>query len=143
MTMAAGARHATLRAIPLFADASEGDLAAVAAVATEVEVPAGRTLVRQGDPGNGLFVILEGGVHVVRDGETLATLGPGEWFGELAVLDRGPRIASVVTDLPTRCLALNAWDAERLLLDRPALALGIARTLAARLRDVTEDDHGH
>jgi CRP-like cAMP-binding protein len=142
MTMAAGPRHATLRTVPLFAGTSEEDLAAVAAAATELEVPAGRTLVRQGDPANGLFVILEGSVRVVRDGDTLATLGPGEWIGELAVLDRGPRVASVVTDTPTRCLALSAWDAEQLLLERPALALGIARTLAARLRDVTED-HGH
>jgi CRP-like cAMP-binding protein len=142
MTMAADSRHATLRAIPLFAGTSEDDLAAVAAAATELDVPAGRTLVRQGDPANGLFVLLEGSVRVVRDGETLASLGPGEWFGELAVLDRGPRVASVITEGPTRCLALSAWDAERLLLERPALALGIARTLAARLRGLTED-HGH
>jgi CRP-like cAMP-binding protein len=126
----------------MFASAADDDLAALVAVATEVDLPAGRTVVRQGDDGNGLFLVLDGRVHVVRDGETLATLGPGEWFGELAVLDRGPRVASVITEGPTRCLALSAWDAERLLLERPALALGIARTLAARLRGLTED-HGH
>jgi len=142
MTTPADPRHAMLRAVPLFAEASPDDLAALAAAATEVEIPPGRTIVRQGDPANGLFVIVEGRCHVVRDGAVLATLGPGEWFGELAVLDRGPRVASVVADAPSRLLALSAWDAERLLLERPPLALGVARTLASRLRTATED-HRH
>jgi CRP/FNR family transcriptional regulator len=142
MTMIDGPRHAVLGVVPLFAEATVDDLAALADVATEVEFPAGRTLVRQGDTGNGLFIILDGSVRIVRDGETLNTLGPGEWFGELAVLDRGPRTATVIAETDTRCLALAAWDAERLLEERAGLALGVARTLAVRLRDLTED-HRH
>ncbi len=141
MTMA-GSRDAMIRAVPLFGEATATDVAALAEAATEIRIPAGRTIVRQGDPANGLFVIVDGRVHVVRDGERIASLGAGEWFGELAVLDRGPRLASVVADTDVLALALAAWDAERLLLERPGLALGVARTLATRLRTRTED-HDH
>lgn len=128
-----------LRNVPLFASCAPSDLAALASVATEADFPAGRSIVRQGDPGSGLFVVLSGAVRVVRDGATLAELGPGQWFGELAVLDRGPRTAAVITEVPTRCLAVAAWDAERLMLERPSLAVAVARAMAERLRDVLED----
>jgi CRP-like cAMP-binding protein len=140
--MTAETYHDLLRSIPLFAGADPADLEALAAVATEADFPAGRSVVRQGDPGSGLFVVLEGTVRVVRDGELLAELGPGRWFGELAVLDRGPRTAAVVTAVPTRCLAVAAWDAERLMLERPTLAVAVARAMAERLRGVLEDHHG-
>jgi CRP/FNR family cyclic AMP-dependent transcriptional regulator len=81
---------------------------------------------------------VDGSVRVVRDGELLATLGPGEFFGELSILDGQPRIAQVVTEEPTRCLALASWDFERVLLENPPLTLGILRGLAGRLRSVTE-----
>ena len=136
------AHHELLRSIPLFAGADTADLEALADVATEAEIPAGRSVVRQGDPGSGLFVVLDGSVRVVRNGELLAELGPGQWFGELAVLDRGPRTAAVITAVPTRCLAVAAWDAERLMLERPTLAVAVARAMAERLRDVLEDHHG-
>jgi CRP-like cAMP-binding protein len=139
--MPSGPHDEALRSVPLFAGAEPDDLAAIAAIAAEVEFPAGRVIVRQGDPANGLFLIVSGGVHVVSDGETVASLGSGEVFGELAVLDRGPRVASVVADSPTRCLAVAAWDAERLLLERPTLAVAVARTLAVRLRKRAEDHH--
>jgi CRP/FNR family cyclic AMP-dependent transcriptional regulator len=131
-----------LRAVGLFSAMSDEHLAAIMAIATEVEVPAGRTIARQGDIGNGLFLIERGTVHIVRDGETVASLGPGEWFGELAVLDRGPRIASAIAEGPVSCLAIAAWDAERLLRAEPDLAIALLRTLASRLREVTED-HRH
>lgn len=131
-----------LRAVGLFSTMSDEHLAAIMAIATEFEVPAGRTIARQGDIGNGLFLIERGTVHVVRDGEIVASLGAGEWFGELAVLDRGPRTASVVADGPVSCLAIAAWDAERLLRAEPDLAIALLRTLASRLREVTED-HRH
>lgn len=140
--MTSETHHDLLRSIPLVAGADPADLEALAAVATEADFPAGRSVVRQGDPGSGLFVVLEGTVRVVRDGELLAELGPGKWFGELAVLDRGPRTAAVVTEVPTRCLAVAAWDAERLMLERPTLAVAVARAMAERLRGVLEDHHG-
>ncbi len=66
---------------------------------------------------------------------------PGEFFGELSVLDGLPRIAQVVATEPTRCLALASWDFEQAVLDNPTLALAILRGLAARLRSVTEQQH--
>lgn len=139
MTIGDDARIERLRAVRLFSAMTDEQLAAILSIATEVEAPAGRTIARQGDVGNGMFVIETGTVHVVRDGETIATLGAGEWFGEMAVLDRGLRVASVVAAEPTTCLAIAAWDAERLLLAEPELALALLRTLATRLRELTED----
>ncbi len=132
-------RAALVRAVSVFEDVDPSDIDALAAIATEVEFPAGRTIARQGEVGNGLFVVAAGRVDVVRDGERLATLGPGQWFGELAVLARAPRMASCVAAEPTTCLAIAAWDAERLLLERPALALALLRTLATRMLGSVKD----
>ena len=88
----------------------------IAAVAVEVDFPADHVIARQGEIGTGFFVVVDGAVRVVRDGETLATLGPGDFFGELSVLDGQPRIAQVVADGPTTCLALATWDFEAVLL---------------------------
>jgi len=142
MTIGEDARIDRLRAVHLFSGMSDEHLAAVLEIATEVEVPAGRTIARQGDVANGLFLVETGTVRVVRDGRTIATLGPGEWFGELAVLDRGVRTASVVADQPATCLAIASWDVERLLSAEPGIAVALLRTLAARLRELTED-HRH
>jgi CRP-like cAMP-binding protein len=77
-------------------------------------------------------------VRVVRDGAVVARLGPGEFFGELSVLDRMPRNATVAAEMATSCLALASWDFEKVLLEEPALTLAILRGVAARLREVTE-----
>jgi CRP-like cAMP-binding protein len=74
----------------------------------------------------------------VRDGESIATLGPGDFFGELSVLDGKPRNAQVVTIGPTTCLALASWDFEAVLLAEPKVTLAILRGLATRLRELTE-----
>jgi CRP/FNR family cyclic AMP-dependent transcriptional regulator len=131
-------RTELLAACPLFQGVEADHLAAVGDKATEVEFPAGRVIARQGEIGTGFFIVVDGHVRVVRDSEVLATLGPGEFFGELSVLDRLPRVAQVVADEPTRCLALASWDLEQVLLDHPALALAMLRGLASRLRSVTE-----
>ena len=73
-------------------------------------------------------------MRVIRDGETLAELGPGDFFGELSVLDGLPRIAQVVSVEPTTCLALASWDFEAVVRDQPTVALAILRELAGRLR---------
>jgi CRP/FNR family transcriptional regulator, cyclic AMP receptor protein len=138
MTLTRDRRTELLGSCRLFEGLDAEELAAVAASAEEVEFPADRVIARQGDVGTGFFVIVEGRVRVVRDGTPIAILGPGEFFGELSVLDRLPRIAQVVTEERTRCLALASWDFERVLLEHPPLALGILRGLASRLRAVTE-----
>jgi CRP-like cAMP-binding protein len=139
MPLETPARDALLAACPLFRDLEADGLAAVAAVAAEVDFPAGRTIARQGEIGSGMFIVSAGRVRVVRDGSTLARLGPGEFFGELSVLDGAPRNASVVADEPTTCLALATWDVERVLREQPGVALAIMRVVVARLRATTGD----
>jgi CRP-like cAMP-binding protein len=138
MTMTLDHRSELLAGCPLFRGIDARGLAGLAEVATAVDFPAGHVIARQGEIGTGFFVVVEGTVRVVRDGEILAHLGPGEFFGELSVLDRMPRNASVVADTATSCLALASWDFEKVLLDQPQLTLTILRGVATRLREVTE-----
>jgi len=138
MILTSDRRTELLGACPLFRGVAAEQLAALAERATEVEFQPRHVIARQGEIGTGFFVIVDGRVRVVRDARTLATLGPGEFFGELSVLDGQPRIAQVVADEPTRCLALASWDFETILLEQPALSLAILRGLAGRLRSVTE-----
>ena len=138
MTLTHDRRTELLAGCPLFQGVDATHLEAVGDKATEVDFPAGRVIARQGEIGTGFFIVVDGRVKVIRDNEVLAELGPGDFFGELSVLDRLPRVAQVVAAEPTRCLALASWDFEQVLLDHPALALAILRGLAGRLRSVTE-----
>jgi CRP-like cAMP-binding protein len=138
MTVTPDRQTALLAAAPLLAGVDPDGLASVAARTVEVSFPAGGVIARQGDVGSGLFIIASGSVRVVRDGETIATLGAGEFFGELSVLDGQPRSAQVVAAEPTVCLALSTWEFEAVVRERPDVALAIMRGLAARLRGLTE-----
>jgi CRP/FNR family transcriptional regulator len=138
MTLTDDRRTELLGACRLFTGLPPDQLRAIAGQAQEVEFPKGRVIARQGEVGTGFFVVESGAVRVVRDGEELAVLGVGEFFGELSVLDGQPRIAQVVALEETRCLALASWDFERVLVENPSVALGILRGLASRLRSVTE-----
>ena len=139
MTLTADRRAELIGGCPLFRGLDGGDLASVAAAAIEVDFPADRVIAREGEIGTGFFIVVEGRVKVVRGGTTVAHLGPGEFFGELSVLDGGPRVAQVVAEAATRCLAIASWDFERVLREEPGVALAVLRVVAARLRDVTTD----
>ena len=138
MTLTHDRRTELLGACPLFKGIDAEGLASLAELATTVDFPPGHVIARQGDIGTGFFVIVQGSVRVVRDGEVVARLGAGEFFGELSVLDRQPRNATVSAETPTRCLALASWDFDKVLLEQPALTLAILRGVAARLREVTD-----
>ncbi len=138
MTLTHDRRSELLGACPLFKGIDAQGLARLAEVATTVDFPPGHVIARQGDIGTGFFVIVEGMVRVVRDGEVVARLGAGEFFGELSVLDRQPRNATVSAESTTRCLARASWDFDTVLLEQPALTLAILRGVAARLREVTD-----
>ena len=138
MTLTQDRRAELLAGCPLFRGIDADGLAKLASLATSVDFPAGHVIARQGEIGTGFFVIVSGGVRVVRDGTVVARLGPGEFFGELSVLDRMPRNATVAAEEPTSCLALASWDFEKVLLEEPALTLAILRGVAMRLREVTE-----
>jgi len=141
MTLTQDRRVELLAGCPLFKGIDDEGLAALAERATQVDFPPGHVIARQGEIGTGFFVVIEGQVRVVRDGSLVATLGAGEFFGELSVLDRMPRNAMVAAEVPTTCLALASWDFEAVLLEQPALTLAILRGVARRLREVTEPTH--
>lgn len=123
----------------LFAGVDPAGLRRVAARMTQLDVPADRVIVRQGEIGTGFFILLSGAVRVVRDGDLLAELGPGAFFGELSVIDRQPRLAQVISSQPTTCLALASWDFEAVMEEQPRVAIAIMRDLAGRLRELTRE----
>lgn len=141
MTLTRDRRTALLAAAPLFADIDADGLEMIAERTIEVDFPADRVIARQGEVGTGFFVIASGAARVVRDGDTIATLGPGDFFGELSVLDGRPRVAQVIASEPTICLALASWDFEAIVRQQPDVALAVMRGLAGRLRELTEARH--
>lgn len=138
MTLTEDRRATLLAAAPLFADVDAAGMERIAERAVEVEFVPDHVIARQGEIGTGFFVIVSGAARVVRDGVEIARLGPGDFFGELSVLDGQPRVAQVVADGPTVCLALASWDFEAVVREEPAVALAVMRGLAGRLRDLTE-----
>jgi CRP/FNR family cyclic AMP-dependent transcriptional regulator len=138
VTLTQDRRTELLSACPLFGGVGGDDLAAIAERALEVDFPADHVIARQGEIGSGFFVIVDGAARVVRDGQELARLGPGDFFGEMSVIDGLPRVAQVVATTDIRCLALATWEFERLVLNHPTIGLAILRGLSARLRSRTE-----
>jgi CRP/FNR family transcriptional regulator, cyclic AMP receptor protein len=105
---------ARLKKIPVFADLSVEELDHIAALAAEVSVPEGKELVREGDYSYDVLAIEEGTASVDRHGEHIADLGPGDVFGEMGVLKREQRNATVVATSPMLLVTLTSWDIRRL-----------------------------
>ena len=103
-----------LRALSLFAALDAQTLKRVATFAGERSVPAGTNVVTEGDYAHELMIIEEGEAEVVRGGETIATLGPGDIFGEIGVLEKTLRTASVIATTPMRLVTLTHWDLKRI-----------------------------
>jgi len=141
MTLTSDRRAELLAATPLFADVDAAGMEMIASRAIEVAFEDGHVIARQGDIGTGFFVVASGAVRIIRDGAEIAHLGPGEFFGELSILDGLPRVAQVVADGPTTCLALASWDFEAVVEAQPKVAMAVMRVLARRLRERTEGTH--
>lgn len=105
---------ARLRSIPLFADLSDAETRKLATFATETSFGPQQVLMRQGDYSNDLLAIEEGTADVVRDGQTIASVGPGDLIGEMGLLSRDLRMASVVATAPMRVIKLTHWDVARM-----------------------------
>jgi CRP-like cAMP-binding protein len=134
--MARDQRLAALAAVPMFASCTKRELQRLARAGDEMEFPAGRRLVDQGATGREAFFILEGTATVRRGNRKVATLGPGDWFGELALLDHQPRTASVTTDTPVKVYVLDSRHFEGVLDDIPGLSRKLLAQLAGRLREL-------
>jgi CRP-like cAMP-binding protein len=122
-----------LKRVPLFASCSKRHLGQIAVIADEVIIREGTTLARQGDPGREFVVLTEGTADVRRDGDTIASLGAGDFFGEMALLSDQPRMASVVTTSPARALVITARAFASLLREHPGMQAKILSVLAARV----------
>ena len=134
--MARGDSHLDkLADVPLFSACSRRDLQRIAKTADEVEVKAGRVLVDQGKTGHEFFLILDGSATVRRNNRKVATLGAGDYFGELSLLSREPRDASVVADTDMRLLILGQREFTGLIDSVPGLASKILSIMARRLRE--------
>ena len=126
---------ARLSAIRLFSACSKRDLQRIAALTMEVDAPAGKTLIRQGDIGREAFVIQEGKARVTIRGKKARIMGPGECFGELALLNAGPRTATVTAETDMKLLVLGSREFSSLLEDVPSVARHVLAAVADRLRE--------
>jgi CRP-like cAMP-binding protein len=123
-----------LSGVALFSPCAKHELRRIAALADEVEAPKGKALVQEGDTGTEFFVVVEGTATATRRGRKVATIGPGSFFGELALLDPGPRAATVTADTDMQLLVLTSRAFSSLLDDVPSVSRRILRGMAERLR---------
>ena len=128
----------TLGQLALFADLTPAQLEAVAHTHEEDVFAAGERVLRKGLSGGNFYVILEGEAAVDLDGQQLAKLGRGDFFGEISALTGDPPTNDVVAVTILRCLVIPAQQLERLLLDRPQFALRLLRMEARRLQGTVE-----
>ena len=125
-----------LRSVPIFGQCDKKHLERLGMLAEEVDVPAGKVLIRQGELGDDLMILVKGLVTVERDGEQVNKLGPGEFFGEIALIERGPRTATVTAETPCRLLVLNHRSFHTVMEEFPEVAAQVMLTLAHRLRSL-------
>jgi CRP-like cAMP-binding protein len=123
-----------LASVPLLSHCSKADLAKVARLSDEIDVPAGRVLITEGEFGHEAFLLVTGSVSVTRDGEEVATLGPGAVFGEMALVDRAPRNATVTATSDATVLVIGKREFTGLLDEAPDFRASIMAALADRVR---------
>jgi cAMP-dependent protein kinase regulator len=122
-----------IKSVPLFSRCSRGQLAEIAAIADEIDLPEGKELMTQGDRGREFFILLDGAAEVTQDGERINELGPGDFFGEIALVWQAPRTATVTTTSPARALVITDRSFRGLLDHQPEIKQGVLEALAARL----------
>ncbi len=111
-----------LAAVSLFRGCSQSELRALAGITTEIDAPAGKVLCQEGKSGNECFVVMEGEAAVTIGGDDVTTIGPGGFFGEMALLDGGPRVATVTATTDMRLLSLSRGEFTTLLADVPSVS---------------------
>jgi CRP/FNR family transcriptional regulator len=121
--------------VPIFKELPARSLESLARSMRERVYEPGAVVVRQGDPGMGFFIITDGRVEVIHDGHHVRDLGPGEFFGEMALMEERPRSATVTAKERTRCLQLVRWDFRALLKENPDMAVRMLEVVVQRLRE--------
>jgi CRP/FNR family cyclic AMP-dependent transcriptional regulator len=122
-----------LKRVPLFAGCSKKELARIATLADEIDFRPGKTLIREGDLGREFFVIVDGTAQISRKGRRIDTAGPGDFFGEMALLADQPRNATVTTTSDVDALVVTSRSFRDLIGDNPLIALKVMRAVAERL----------
>jgi CRP/FNR family transcriptional regulator, cyclic AMP receptor protein len=131
----------TLEKMPLFRDVSGRELRDVAARFDDATYLAGHGVLTEGMTGPEFFIILDGTASVLIDDQVVATLGPGDFFGEVAALDGGPRTASVRAETQLRTVTLPVNGLRQFLLDHPVVAINLLPEIVRRFRNVTTARH--
>jgi CRP-like cAMP-binding protein len=132
----------SLRQVPLFSGLDKKELGMISKLIKEQSYAPGEVIVTTGSAGHGLYIIKEGNVSVIQDGKTVATMGPGQFFGEISVLDPGPRTADVRADSNTTCLTLISWEVKPLLMENASITYKMLLEMVKRLRS-TAPKHEH
>jgi CRP-like cAMP-binding protein len=127
-----------LEEVTLLADCSRKQIKAVAKITEVIEVPAGTVLARQGDAGNDFYLIVDGSARVELSPKRRGRLKPGDYFGEMSLLDGEPRSATVTADTAMRLLVIKRRDFSTLLREAPELTQSILATLSRRLRQAEQ-----
>jgi CRP/FNR family cyclic AMP-dependent transcriptional regulator len=127
-----------LKSVSLFSGMGHKELEQVAQLLDEVDVPAGKVLMTQGETGHEMFVIVSGKVSVERDGKKISERGPGDSLGEISLLSKGPRTATVTAMEPSRLLYAGQREFHALMDDHPSVRLCILDGLASKIRALDE-----
>jgi CRP-like cAMP-binding protein len=126
-----------IKRVPLFSEASKQELEEIAKLADEIDLPEGRAVITEGEPGREFFVLVEGTADVVRGGKKVASIGPGDFFGEIALIAKTPRNATITTTSPVRALVITDRAFRQLIDHSPQIAVGVLHALAERLAPTT------
>ncbi len=128
----------SLSQVPLFSGVNPKQLKKLSEGMAEREFSEGDEIATEGKSGVGFFVIEDGNATVSVDGEIVRTLGPGEYFGEIALIDSGPRSATVVATTDLRCRGMTAWEFRPFVQSNPEVAWSLLEALTARLREAEQ-----
>ena len=132
-------RQELLEKVSMFSACNKKELGRLAAVAQERRVPSGAVLTKEGEAGDEFFVVAEGMAKASIKGRKVGSIPAGSFFGELSLLDQGPRSATVTAELPTRLVVITAKDFGKVIDEIPSIAFKIMKGLATRIRQADED----
>jgi CRP-like cAMP-binding protein len=125
-----------IASVPLFAGLDKREIQFLGKIMDDVDVPDGKVLTREGARGGEFFIVLEGSILIQRDGKELNRLGPGDFLGEIALIDQGPRTATATAVGPARLMVLTSAAFASMLGQNPGVESKILRVLARRVRDL-------
>jgi len=131
-------REDLLKSVPIFSELGRGDLSRLARLMVPRTVKSGDAVIEENDQAAGFFIVSSGKLEAERHGKTLATYGPGDFFGEMALFEGFPRSATVRAVEDSECLAMTRWDFTAELKNHPQIAVSMLPVLVRRLREADE-----